>query len=185
MLLCPDLFRVSLVLPAVVAGILAVAGGGVGVLFAAGVFSSTTSPSLAPGPEAAASTVIVPVIPDEPARLVSAQGDVFVDLAPGSVANAVELRYQQVDDDMVPQLPSGYISSQKVFDLALVPGEGEAEGPASLLKPITITVRLSTGDLSLAGGVASNVVIQHYDDGDSLWTTLPTTVDFTASTAQA
>ena len=88
---------------------------------------------------------------------------------------------------MVPQLPPWYISSQKVFDLTLVTQEddGEATGQPSLLKPVTITVRLSTGDLSLAGGVASNVVIQHYDDVDSRWTPLPTTVDFTASTAQA
>ena len=84
--------RRSLVLPAVLVGILAVAGLGAGVLFAAGVFSSTNSPSLGPGAEAAAPVVTVPVVPDEPVRLVSAQGDVSVDLAPGSVANAVELR---------------------------------------------------------------------------------------------
>ena len=121
-------------------------------LFAAGVFSST---SPGPGPEAVESAITVPVTPNEPAKLVTDQGDVSVALPSGSVATAVELRYQQVADDMVPQLPTGYISSQKVFDLALVPEEGQAKGPVSLLKPITITVRLSTGDLSLAGGVAS------------------------------
>ena len=175
--------RRSLVLPAVLVGILAVAGAGVGVLFAAGVFSSTDSPAV--GLVAVDSPVTVTVTPDAPAVLVSAPGDVSVALPSGSVAGPVQLRYQPVPPDAVPALPVGFIASQKVFDLSLVPEVGGSASSVSLLNPIDITVRLTTRDFSLAGGVASNVLIQHYDDGDKEWAALPTTVDFTTSTAQA
>ena len=164
--------------PLALAGVVVlVAAAAVGVLFTSGVVGG--------GSETSASIVTLAVGPTASARLISPQGDVTVDLASGAVSTPAQLRYQPVAADSVPQLPAGYIASQKVFDLSLVPEAGIAAASVSLLNPVTITVRLTTGDLSLAGGVESNVVIQQYDDGDSEWAVLPTTVDFTASTAQA
>jgi len=155
----------------------AVVAAAVGVLFVSGVVGGGSGPS---DPVARVS-----VTPGAPAQLVSLQGDVIVDMALGSVSTPAQLVYQPVAADAVPQLPVGYIHSQKVFDLSLVPEAGSSATSVSIVNPITITVRLTTGDLSLAGGEESNVVIQHYVDGDNEWLALPTTVDFTASTAQA
>ncbi|MCH8226302.1 MAG: hypothetical protein IIC97_10590, partial [Chloroflexi bacterium] len=156
----------------------AVVAAAVGVLFASGVIGGGSEPSTS-------AVARVSVAPGVPAQLVSPQGDVIVDLAPDAVSTPAQLVYQPVAADAVPQLPEGYIRSQKVFDLSLVPEAGSSATSVSILNPITITVRLTTGDLSLAGGVESNVVLQHYNDGDKEWTALDTTVDFTASTARA
>ena len=170
--------RRRLGLPLALAGLsVVVAAAAVGVLFASGAIGGGSGPS--------PSAVSVAVAPTAPARLISPLGEVTVDVVSGSVSTPAQLRYQPVAADAVPQLPAGYIASQKVFELLLVPEAGSSATSVSLLNPITITVRMSTGDLSLAGGVESNVVIQHYDDGDNEWAALPTTVDFTASTAHA
>ena len=169
--------RRRLSLPLALAGlVVVVVAAAAGVLFASGVIGG--------GSETSASAGIVAVSPEAPAQLVSPQGDVIVDISLGSVSDAGQLHYKSVAADAVPQLPEGFIASQKVFDLSLAPAAGSSVTSVFLLKPITITVRLTTGDLSLAGGVESNVVIQHYDDGEDRWASLVTTVDFAASTAQ-
>ena len=163
-------------LPAIGAGLVVVAAvAAVAALFASGAVGGGSEPS--------STAVNVAVAPA--AQLVSPQGEVIVDLEPGSVSTPAQLRYQSVSAEAVPQLPPGYIASQKVFDLSLVPEAGSADTSVFLLNPITITMRLSTGDLSLAGGAESRVVIQHFDDTAEEWEALPTTVDFTASTAQS
>ena len=145
-------------LPLVMAGLAVVAAAAVVVvLFFSGVLGGGSEPS--------ASAVNVAVAPTASARLVSPQGEVTVDVAPGSVSTPAQLVYRSVASDAIPQLPAGYIATQNMFELSLMPEAGSSGTTVSLLAPITITVRLTTGDLSLAGGAAFNIVIQHYDDG--------------------
>ena len=129
--------------------------------------------------------VTVAVTPGASAKLVSRQGNVTVELKAGAVASPGQLRYQLLAPEASPPLPSGYFTSQGVFALSVLDTTGQATGPSSFLKPLLINVRLNVGDQSLAGGVASNVVIQHFEEDEGRWTQLPTTVDFRASTAQA
>ena len=172
--------RNPLLVPGIVVGVLIIAGALVGGLFGAGVFSRESPESAAP-----TASVTVPVLPNEPAQLSSSQGDVTVDLDAGSVGEVVQLLYEPVSLEKMPQLPSGYVAAPKAFDLSLAGGEERTTGPYSLLKPITITVRLSTGDVALADGAESLVIIQHYFGVDGRWEALPTTVDFRAATASA
>ena len=55
----------------------------------------------------------------------------------------------------------------------------------SFIKPVIVTVRLTAEVAALAGGVESNIVLQHYSDADGEWTPLPTSVDFRSSVARA
>ena len=145
------------------AGVLAVAGAVVAGLFAAGVFS--------PSP---AGVVSVPVSPDTPAQLVFADGDVTVGVDAGSVKAPSQLSYRSLSPSEIPVLPAQYKITDTAFDLTM---------DAALLKPLTVTVRLSAADAVLAGSVEDNIVIQHHRDGT--WTPLFTTADFGASTARA
>ena len=54
---------------------------------------------------------------------------------------------------------------------------------ATLLRPITITVRISAAEVVLAGSQEENIVIQHYRNG--AWSQLVTQVDLGRSTAMA
>ena len=157
----------------------------IGVLFATGVFTSDEPAGTGQAPGAPVVTVSVPVLPEQPAQLLSPQGDVAVDFTEGSVDKPMELRYQQVLPVRVPALPAGFSAAAKVFDLTLLDREGEDRGAYTLMRPATITVRLGPGELALAGGEASNIVIQHYIDQDTSWTELPTTVDLLNATARA
>ena len=133
-------------------------------LFVAGVFSS--SPDVV--------SVSISVSPDAPARLVSPGGDVTVDVPPGSMANAAQLTYRPLALTDIPVLPSTYTATQTVFELTT---------DASLLKAITVTVRVSAADAVAAGSDEANLLIQQYHD--DAWTPLDTNVDFAASTATA
>ncbi|MCH8226099.1 MAG: hypothetical protein IIC97_09545, partial [Chloroflexi bacterium] len=128
--------RRRLGLPLALAGLAVVAAAVVGVLFASGVIGGGTEPS--------ASSVNVAVAPTASAQLVSPQGEVTVDVAPGSVSTPAQLVYKSVASDAIPQLPAGYIASQNVFDLALVPEAGSSATAVSLLAPINIPVPLTT-----------------------------------------
>ena len=150
--------RMGLLLALAGVAVVAVAGA-VAALFAIGGGSDGPASVVDSGPGTTANAVSVAVAPTAAAQLISPQGDVIVDLAAGSVSAPAQFRYQPVAADAIPQLPSGFIASQKVFDLSLEPEAGTSETSVSLLNPITISVRLTTGDLSLAGGVGSNVVM--------------------------
>ena len=172
--------RRPLLVPGIVAGALVVVGALVGGLFGAGVFSGESQEAVA-----LAASVTVPVLLDKPAQLVSSQGDVTVDLDAGSVGGLVQLQYEPVSLVTMHQLPPGYVAAPKAFDLSVAGDEEGATGSYSFIKPITITVRLSTGDLALAGAVESRVIIQHYRDREGRWEALPTKVDFLVGTAWA
>ena len=160
--------------PTVLIGVVAASGILVGVLFGAGILPPSSSPALLVEPGSSPNAVNTTVVPKAPAQL-----------GAGAVDTPGLLWYQQLAPDQVPQLPEGYLVSDKVFDVAITGTEGASVRPTSLVRPITITVRLNAEDAALAGGVGSNVVLQKYQQNGSRWVTLDTTVDFRSSTARA
>ena len=151
----------------------------IGFLFAFGVLPPGGASSIEP-------FVDVPLSPEKPARLVSPRTDVTVEVPAGAVTGPAQLTYQRVPLTKDLELPAGYIATEKVFELS-VASSGRAKGASFLFnRPVLLTVSLSAEDAALAGGVASNVVIQHFGEkGRQWWVQLPTTVDFSSSTARA
>ena len=171
--------------PTVLIGVVAATGILVGVLFGAGILPPSSSPALLVEPGSSPNAVNTTIVPEAPAQLESPSGQVTIQLGVGAVDIPGLLWYQQLAPDQVPQLPEGYLVSDKVFDVAITGTEDASVRPSSLVRPITITVRLTAEDAALAGGVGSNVVLQKYQQSGSRWVTLDTTVDFRSSTARA
>ena len=149
-------------------------GLGVGAVLVAGLlFSGIVSGSNEAPPSssliAAAPVTANPVTldPSSSARLVFGEGDVIVTVPAGSVESPVELGYQDVTFEDVPGLPEGYLVSSKVFDLSVAGPQVQTGRAYSFLSPITIAVSLGAEEDALAGGVQSNLVIQHFksDEG--------------------
>ena len=176
--------------PVIGIGVLVVAGLAAGGLFASGVFNQEITPTPTPTPvptlraAGPSEPVGVPVVSIGPAKLVSPQG-VTVEIQTGSVDEDVQLWYQPLFLTQIPQLPEGYVASQKLFDLSVTGAQRPAGDKFSFVKPITITVGLSAEDAVMANGLESNVVIQHYRDSEAQWISLDTTVDFRSSVARA
>lgn len=172
--------------PVRLAVILSAVALGVGALFLSGVIPAESQTSSIPEPQTFAPlrTVSIPVAPGQSTRLVSPEGDVFVDISAGSVNTLVRLWYGVLPLEAIPPTPPGFRYSGKVFDLSVTGEESRLPDTFSFVKPVDIAVRLTEEDASTAGGVESNVVIQRYDPGEHLWTPLETTVDWTASIAR-
>ena len=147
-------------------------GATIGGLFASGALTSSSNDGN--NGVVAAAPVIVSIVPDSPARLISPDGDVTIDVGAGSVDIASQLMYQSVSSGEIPLLTGAFRATGKVFDLT-------ADAP--LLSPITITVRISAAEVVLAGSREENIVIQHYREG--AWAQLVTEVDLGRSTATA
>ena len=158
----------------------------VGGLFAVGVLpperalTPGTLPIAAPGVP-----VIILVVPGLPSQLVSPDGAITINLAAGAVSKELNLSYEKLLPQQVPPPPEGFVASDKLFNLSLTSEGKPADGPVSLAQPVTITVKLSPEDIATAGGVDSNLVIQHYDDAEARWDPLPTDVDLAAQVARA
>ncbi|MDP7200764.1 MAG: DUF5050 domain-containing protein [Dehalococcoidia bacterium] len=150
---------------AVLSGTAAVALVMMGILLAAGVFSSSTD-----------DIVRVTMEPGAPITVVSSDGSVTIEADEGTAAVPTELSFRALSSSEIPVMPPRYKATQTAFNLTM---------ESALLKPITIRVRLSAADATAAGGVESNLVLQHYQDAGRRWEALPTTVDFDASTARA
>ena len=157
--------RLGLILGVVgaIALICAVIGG----LFGAGVFSGDALV----GPS---EMVSVALMPESVAELVALQGDVTISVDAGTVAGPSQLTYQPLSSSDIPVLPKTFRATDKAFDIS---------SDTKLLKPITITVRISAAEAALAREDESNLILQHYRD--SAWTALDTDVDFAASIATA
>ena len=149
-------------------GLLLVAGVVLGVLFGAGVLTGTSSTPADPQ----FGELIVTVLPDKPARVKSANGDVVIDVAPGTVRVPSRLEIRTLATPEIPVLPVLFKATDKAFDLTI---------DGSLLKPITVLVQVSEAELTLAGGDESNIVIQRFRDG--AWRPLATTLNFETSMA--
>ena len=108
------------------------------------------------------------------ATLESPNGDIAVTVPEASVDRPMGLRFSSVSGDQIPPLPQGYVASS-YFDLSVVPDPDGEPISFGFLKPITVEIALSSADLALAGGVESNVVVQHFDDGE--WVPLSTKVN--------
>ncbi len=171
--------------PVRIAVILSAVALGVGVLFLSGVIPTESQTSSIPESRTFAPlrTVSKPIAPGQSARLASPGGDIAVDISAGAVNTFVRVWYGVVPPEEIPQVPSGFRYSGKVFDLSVTGEAARIPDTFSFVKPISISVRFTEADASLAGGVESNVVIQRYDSDEQLWTPLETTVDWTASLA--
>jgi len=144
----------------------AIAGAALGGLFASGVLPPSSNSQFA--------QYVVTVLPDAPARLKSANGNVVVDVAPGTVSAPSRMEIRSLSPPETPVLPAEFRSTGKAFDLTT---------DVPLLKPITIMVQVSEAEVAFAGGDGANIVIQHYRDG--AWTPLATAFDFGTSMATA
>ncbi|MCZ6534785.1 MAG: toll/interleukin-1 receptor domain-containing protein [Chloroflexi bacterium] len=174
-----------LVSPVGLAVILSAVALGLGVLFLTGVIPTKSQTSSIPESRTFAPlrTVSKPIAPGQSARLASPGGDIAVDISAGAVNTFVRVWYGVVPPEETPQVPSGFRYSGKVFDLSVTGEAARIPDTFSFVKPISISVRFTEADASLAGGVESNVVIQRYDSDEQLWTPLETTVDWAASLA--
>ena len=179
--------RRRLRVPPIIAGLLIVVGVAVGGLLATTALPPKSEPTPVPQPQAFAPTgaISVSLVPNQPAQLRSPEGNVTVDLGVGAVDSEVRLWYQPLSADQIPPLPAGFTASEKLFDLSLTDMQEASMGAFSFIKPITVTVRLSADDAWRADGMESNIAIQHYDESETRWIPLPTTVDFKASIARA
>ena len=110
-------------------------------LFAAGVFSSSANTT----------TTTISVTPGAPSQLVSPGGGVTVDLPADSVAAPAQLTYRPLALTDIPVLPVPYTATGTIFDLTT---------DATLLKPITVSVRISAADAVAAGSDEANLLIQ-------------------------
>jgi serine/threonine protein kinase len=134
------------------------------------------------GPGAPPDPGLLALAPGSMTRWVSPDGTVTVTAPAGAVETPVTLAYRAVPAEQIPELPEGFLASQRAFDLSAEGPQADAEGSFSFSKPITLSVALGAGDAGLAGGVRANVVIQHFKSGIG-WSPLPTEVDFQAATA--
>jgi len=158
--------------PVLVAGGAVLAAAGIiGGLAGAGVFSSSPAPIDQPAPQAAA-PVSVAVTPDAAVILVSPQGNVTVRLDAGTVDSPSQMTYRPLSSSEIPVLLASFKATGTAFDIS---------ADTVFLKPITIIVRISEADATLAGNDESNIAIQHHQNGS--WELLPTEVDFSTSTA--
>jgi len=159
----------------VAVGIVAVAIATVVILFSTGV--------LPPDSGTVTSPVVVVVSPDESSVLISPQGRVQVDLTPGVVDRPVELNYRPVILAQASDRPAGLIPASPVFDLSVDIESDSPDGTFTFNAPVTLSVKIPSGAEELAGGVASNISIQHFSFIESGWEPLPTSIDFRSSTA--
>ncbi|MCI0826037.1 MAG: hypothetical protein J4N90_14915, partial [Chloroflexi bacterium] len=127
-------------------------------------------------------TDTVVIAPDEPAEMVTPDGDVIVQVEAGTVESYVVLRYETLFEEQIPELSLGFVATETLFDLSLVNVDPESGEDPVLLKPITITLTLTQDVIAQAQENDLLLVILHYHDGQ--WTALETTVDFENGTAQ-
>ena len=122
-------------------------GATIGGLFASGAL--TPSSNGGDNGTIATAPVIVPIVPDSAARLISPDGEVTIDVGAGSVNAAAQLVYQSVSSGEIPSLSGPFRATGKVFDLTT---------GTPLLNPITITVRISAAEVVLAGARRATLI---------------------------
>ena len=165
---------------------LAVAAGVAAGVLVSGIVSGPTAAPRADSPIAAGLVPSNPVTldPNSSSSLVFGEGDVTVTVPAGSVENSVELGYQELSVEDVPEPPDSYQLSSKVFDLSVSGPQDPTGRPYSFQSPITIAVSIGAEEQALAEGVQFNLVIQHFKS-DQGWSVLPTEIDIQASVARA
>ena len=127
------------------------------------------SPYIAPLDEVTAT-----LSPKSPAELTSTDGRVVVNFPAGAVFSDVNVTLKPVSNDKLPRAPQGAALGATSF---------RVDGLTGLLsKDATVVVKYSSADLEAAGSDVSKLALARYDDTDSKWTILPTTLDKSALT---
>ncbi len=109
-------------------------------------------------------------------ELQSEDGRVKVMAPPEFVDSPVILDYEESDLAGTTELPQGYVSTGRVFDLSARPADG-GDDPVQFKSKLLITLFLGSNDLALFGGDYSRFSIQHFQEQTQLWDALPTVGD--------
>ena len=161
-------------------GLVAIAGMGLVAVALAGLVDAW-HPASAQPPD----TVTARLKPDAEATLTSPLGEVQLYIEPGSVRSDRTLFYRDVSAWDIPDLPLGFVTTTKVFELSISTDEQSPNHAPSILKPGALTISLSDEEIAVAGSDESRVIIHHADSEQAQWTPIPTQVDFASNLAQA
>ena len=106
--------------------------------------------------------------------LASPDGRVTINFSAGSVFSDTDVKLTPLAKDQVPAPSTGMTAASTFF---------KVEGINGLLaKDATVTLKYTSADLDAAKSDVSKLVLARYDDPDSKWTILPTTLDKSALT---
>lgn len=106
--------------------------------------------------------------PDSASTLQNADGSISINFPQGSAVTAVPVSLQSYDITQVPPLPAGIAPASTCFQVTGLTG--------LLAKNATVKVKYSAADLAAAGGNASKLKLERWDEGNS-FSVLKTTVD--------
>jgi hypothetical protein len=112
------------------------------------------------------------------AVLASPDGRVTIDFPAGAVFSDTDVTMKPLAKDQVPAISAGMAPATTFFKVDGING--------LLAKDATLIVKYTSVDLEAAKSDVSKLVLARYDDSDSKWTILPTTLDkstLTLSTA--
>jgi hypothetical protein len=111
----------------------------------------------------------VTLLPNTSSILKTGNGDITVNFPQGSVISQAEVSIQYYPVEQAPLPPSGYNLATTCFRI---------DGLTGLLtKDATITAKYSNSDLEKANGDTTKLKLARWDETDSKWTILDTTVD--------
>jgi hypothetical protein len=119
----------------------------------------------------------VTLTPNDPAVLASSDGRISISFPAGAVINDIRVTLKPFARDQLPTILTDAKAGGTCF---------QVDGLSGILsKDATISVQYSDDDLAVAGGDAANLVLARYDQSDSRWTQLTTTVNKDTSTLSA
>jgi hypothetical protein len=106
--------------------------------------------------------------------LTTPDGRVSIDFPAGAVFSDTDVSLKPVTKDQVPTPSGGMVPASTSFKVDGING--------LLAKEATLTVKYTSADLEAAKSDVSKLVLARYDDAESKWTILPTTLDKSALT---
>lgn len=151
-------------------------------------FSATASPSptaSATSTALAATARVAGIFPQAEAALRSGDGTVQARIASGAVSEAMTLVYVPEHNGRLPAANAGFTPGSAAFSLQAVTAAGEWLTTTLLQAPIELAVRYTEGDLKLARGEQSRLVLMTYNNEARTWLALETKVDAAAQTLRA
>jgi hypothetical protein len=136
--------------------------------------AGTPGTSAVSPPAASQEKSSIRLTPKSQGFLESTDKQISVIFPAGAVISETDVITQQISPAQLPPSPRNAKPSGTCF---------KVDGLNGLLsKEATITVKYTNADLDSVGGDASSLVLARWDEGDSRWTFLPTTVDANART---
>jgi hypothetical protein len=119
----------------------------------------------------------VTLTPQNSAELSSSDGRISISFPAGAVISDVTVTLKPISLNQLPGIPEDAKAGGTCFEI---------DGLSGLLsKDATISVKYSSADLDAAGGDASKLVLARYDQSDSTWTLLQTSVKTDTTTLSA